>query len=61
MYLKLLPNRDNGPNISPMNAVLALNDIRTIRNRMDLVSRSTMKIAQYLENHKHIEKVDYPV
>ena len=30
-YAKLLPNRDNGPNISPMNAILALNDIRTIR------------------------------
>ena len=58
-YLKLLPNRDNGPNISPMNAILALNDIRTLRMRMDAVSRSTMKISQFLEQHKHVEKVDY--
>ena len=58
-YLKLLPNRDNGPNISPMNAIIALNDIRTIRMRMDVVSRSTLKISQFLEQHKHIEKVDY--
>ena len=58
-YLKLLPNRDNGPNISPMNAVMALNDIRTIRMRMDVVSRSTMKIAEFLSQHKHIEGVDY--
>jgi O-acetylhomoserine/O-acetylserine sulfhydrylase-like pyridoxal-dependent enzyme len=58
-YLKLLPNRDNGPNISPMNAIMALNDIRTLRIRMDLVSRSTQTIAEYLENHKAIEKVDY--
>jgi O-acetylhomoserine/O-acetylserine sulfhydrylase-like pyridoxal-dependent enzyme len=58
-YLKLLPNRDLGPNISPMNAVLALNDIRTIRTRMDLVSRSTMKVAQFLNQHKNIEGVDY--
>ncbi len=58
-YLKLLPNRDNGPNISPMNAVLAINDIRTIRSRIDLVSRNTMKIAKFLESHKHIEGVDY--
>lgn len=58
-YLKLLPNRDNGPNISPMNAVMALNDIRTVRTRMDLVSRSTQKIAEYLNGHKHIEKVHY--
>jgi len=58
-YLKLLPNRDNGPNISPMNAVLALNDIRTIRTRMDLYSRSTMKAARFLESHPGVERVDY--
>jgi O-acetylhomoserine/O-acetylserine sulfhydrylase-like pyridoxal-dependent enzyme len=58
-YLKQLPNRDNGPNISPMNAILALNDIRTIRTRMDVMSRSTMKIARFLNSHKHIEHVDY--
>jgi O-acetylhomoserine/O-acetylserine sulfhydrylase-like pyridoxal-dependent enzyme len=58
-YVKLLPNRDNGPNISPMSAMLALNDIRTIRTRMDLVSTSTQKIAAFLESHKAIEKVDY--
>ncbi len=59
LYLKALPNRDNGPNISPMNAALAINDIRTIRTRMDVMSRSTMKVAEYLSNHKHIEGVDY--
>ncbi len=59
LYLKALPNRDNGPNISPMNAILALNDIRTLRSKVDLMSRSTMKIAKHLQNHKHIEQVDY--
>ncbi len=59
MYTKTLPNRDNGPNISPMNAILALNDVRTLRSRVDLQSRSTMKIAKYLQQHKHIEQVDY--
>ena len=59
MYLKLLPNRDNGPNISPMNAILALNDIRTIRYRMDFLSRNTLKVAKFLETHKQIERVDY--
>ncbi len=58
-YLKLFPNRDNGPNISPMNAVLAINDIRTIRMRMDQMSRNTMKVAQFLAQHKHVEKVEY--
>lgn len=58
-YLKLLPNRDNGPNISPMSAILALNDIRTLRSRMDLVSRSTQKIASFLSTHPAVEQVDY--
>ncbi len=58
-YLKQLPNRDNGPNLSPMNAILALNDIRTIRHRMDISSRSTMTISNFLKQHKHIEGVDY--
>jgi O-acetylhomoserine/O-acetylserine sulfhydrylase-like pyridoxal-dependent enzyme len=59
MYVKTLPNRDNGPNISPMNAALALNDIRTLRARVDQQSRSTMTVARYLADHKHIEQVDY--
>lgn len=58
-YLKTLPNRDNGPNTSPMNAVLALNDIRTLRTRMDLCSRNTLKVANFLERHPHVERVDY--
>lgn len=58
-YLKLLPNRDNGPNISAMNAILALNDMRTIRTRMDLVSLSTQKVAEFLESHPSVEKVEY--
>ncbi len=59
LYLKTLPNRDNGPNISPMNAVLTLNDIRTLRSKVDLMSRNTMKVAQFLSGHKHIEQVEY--
>ena len=58
-YIKLLPNRDNGPNISPMNAMLSLSDMRTLRSKVDMMSRSTMKIAKYLEQHKHISQVDY--
>lgn len=59
MYTKTLPNRDLGPNISPMNAILALNDIRTLRSRVDMQSRSTMTVAKFLAQHKHIEQVDY--
>ena len=58
-YIKLLPNRDNGPNLSPMNAILALNDIRTLRSKVDLFSRNSMKVAKYLESHRHVACVDY--
>ena len=59
MYLKTLPNRDNGPNLSPMNCTLALADMRTLRSRVDMFSRNTMRVAQYLETHPKIEKVSY--
>lgn len=59
MYLKTLPNRDNGPSISPMSAILALNDVRTLRMKMDQLSRTTQTVAEYLQKHKHIEQVDY--
>ncbi|MCU0664454.1 MAG: aminotransferase class V-fold PLP-dependent enzyme [Myxococcota bacterium] len=59
MYLKTLPNRDNGQNLSPMNAILTLNDLRTLRSKMDLMSRSTLTVARFLEKHPKIERVDY--
>jgi O-acetylhomoserine/O-acetylserine sulfhydrylase-like pyridoxal-dependent enzyme len=58
LYIKALPNRDNGPNISPMNAILAINDIRTLRSKVDLMSRSTLRVSKYLQKHKHVERVD---
>ncbi len=58
-YIKLLPNRDNGPNISPMNAMMTLNDMRTLRSKVDMFSRSTMKVAKFLAQHKHVAQVDY--
>jgi O-acetylhomoserine/O-acetylserine sulfhydrylase-like pyridoxal-dependent enzyme len=59
MYLKTLPNRDRGPNLSPMNAILSLSDIRTLRSKMDLFSRNTMRVAEYLAQHPKIAQVDY--
>jgi len=59
MYLKTLPNRDNGPNLSPMNAMLSVNDMRTLRSKVDLFSRNTMKVAEFLTKHPAIEQVDY--
>jgi O-acetylhomoserine/O-acetylserine sulfhydrylase-like pyridoxal-dependent enzyme len=58
-YLKQLPNRDMGPNLSPVNAILSLNDIRTLRSKMDLFSRSSMQIALWLQDQPHVERVEY--
>lgn len=59
-YIKFLPNRDNGPNLSPMQAVLTLNDLRTLRTRMDVLSESARLVAEFLEAHPKVEKVSYP-
>ncbi len=59
MYVKTLPNRDNGQSLSPMNAILSLNDMRTLRSKVDMLSRNTMRVADYLEGHDKVEQVDY--
>jgi cystathionine beta-lyase/cystathionine gamma-synthase len=42
-----------------MQAVMTLNDMRTLRSKMDLLSRNSMKVAQFLETHPMIESVQY--
>ncbi len=59
LSVKFLQNRDFGPNLHPLQAVMTLNDMRTLRSKMDLMSRSTMKVAQFLETHPMIESVQY--
>jgi len=60
LYLKGLVLRDYGPGLSPFNAMMTLNDLRTLRQRMDVISQNTQTIAQYLEDHPGVEKVYYP-
>ncbi|MBI3038191.1 O-acetylhomoserine aminocarboxypropyltransferase/cysteine synthase [bacterium] len=59
LYIKYLPNRDYGPNLHPMQAIMTLNDMRTIRSKMDLLSRNTMCVANFLKEHSKIEQVNY--
>ena len=59
LCIKYLQNRDFGPNLHPMQAVMTLNDMRTLRSKMDLMSRSTMKVAEYLQGHPRVESVQY--
>jgi len=58
-YLKLLPARDYGPNLAAMMCILIINDIRTIRMKMDIMSENTMKVANFLSTHKHVDRVNY--
>ncbi|SHO49577.1 PLP-dependent transferase [Desulfopila aestuarii] len=59
LNVKLLQNRDFGPNLHPLQAVMSLNDMRTIRSKMDLMSRNTMKVATHLQHHPKVESVQY--
>ncbi|MCP4248042.1 MAG: O-acetylhomoserine aminocarboxypropyltransferase/cysteine synthase, partial [bacterium] len=59
LYIKYLPNRDYGPNLHPMQAVMTLNDMRTLRSKVDLLSRNAMKVATYLHDHPQVGCVEY--
>ena len=59
LYVKYLPNRDYGPNLHPMQAIMALNDMRTLRSKMDLLSCNTMKVAEFLKTHPRVQSVQY--
>jgi O-acetylhomoserine/O-acetylserine sulfhydrylase-like pyridoxal-dependent enzyme len=59
IYVKYLPNRDYGPNLHPMQAVMSLNDMRTLRSKVDRLSQNTMTVARFLEKHPAVESVQY--
>jgi len=58
-YVKFLPFRDIGPAASPVNAMFTLNDLRTLRSKMDLVSQSCQKVADFLSHHPRVYQVDF--
>jgi len=58
--LKLLPSRDFGASLSPASALNLLSDLRTLRTRMDVWSRSTLAVAEFLEAHSAVKQVWYP-
>lgn len=59
LCVKYLQNRDFGPNLHPLQAVMTMNDMRTLRSKMDVMSRSSMRVAQFLQNHRKVESVNY--
>lgn len=58
-YVKFLPFRDTGPAASPVNAMFTLNDLRTLRSKMDLVSQNCHRVADFLSHHPRVYQVDF--
>jgi O-acetylhomoserine/O-acetylserine sulfhydrylase-like pyridoxal-dependent enzyme len=59
LWLKLWPFRDSGPCMSPTTAHYLLDEIRTIRLKVERMSANTMAVAEYLSDHPRVERVDY--
>lgn len=51
---------NTGSGISPFNAWLILRGIRTLPMRLEHISKSTIKVIEYLKTHPKIEKVIFP-
>lgn len=59
-YVKLWPMRDHGTALSPLSAHFILNDLRTLRTRVDVMSKNAIKVAEFLDQHEGVEAVHYP-
>ena len=56
---RVVPLRNTGAAISPMNAFLILQGIETLALRMDRICENTLAIAQHLRRHPKVETVNY--
>jgi O-acetylhomoserine (thiol)-lyase len=56
---RVVPLRNMGAAISPMNAWLILQGLETLALRMDRICDNTLAVAQYLKSHPKVEWVDY--
>lgn len=51
---------NTGSGISPFNAWLILRGLRTLPMRLEHISKSTIKVIEYLKKHPKIERVLFP-
>jgi O-acetylhomoserine (thiol)-lyase len=56
---RVVPLRNMGAAISPMNAWLILQGLETLSLRMDRVCDNTLAVARFLQSHPKVEWVDY--
>ena len=52
--------RDYGPSLSPFNAFQLLQGVETLSLRLDRQTQNALELAQWLEKHPKVEKVNYP-
>lgn len=52
--------RDLGPALSPFNSFLLLQGMETLHLRMPRHSENALAVAQYLEKHPEVSRVNYP-
>jgi len=52
--------RDLGPSQSPFNSFLLLQGLETLSLRLERHIENTLKLAEWLEQHPKVEKVNYP-
>lgn len=52
--------RDWGPALSPFNAFQLIQGLETLSLRVERHVENALKLAQWLENHEEVEKVNYP-
>jgi len=58
---RMILMRDTGAVLSPFNAWLFIQGVETLSLRMKQHSQSALSIAQWLENHPRVKKVNYPL
>ena len=56
---RVVPLRNMGAAISPLNAFLILQGIETLALRMDRITENALKVAQFLSKHKNVKWVNY--
>lgn len=56
---RVVPLRNTGAALSPFNAFLILQGIETLALRLERINDNTLKIAQFLQQHPKVKKVNY--
>lgn len=59
-YVKLYPLRDHGPGVDPFTSLMVLTDLRTLRDKVDRMSRNAQQVADFLDGHPAVERIFYP-